>query len=58
VLSWYSTIHHEPARIDVPLAEFARVLRPGGLLALGFFDGAPLTSRPSRPYVFNANLNK
>jgi SAM-dependent methyltransferase len=39
VLSWYSTIHHEPSRIDIPLAGFARVLRPGGLLALGFFDG-------------------
>lgn len=40
VLSWFSTIHHEPSRIAAPLAEFARVLRPGGLLVLGYFDGA------------------
>lgn len=38
VLSWYSTIHHAPDRISVPLAEFARVLRPGGTLLLGYFD--------------------
>jgi SAM-dependent methyltransferase len=39
VMSWYSTIHHEPARIAAPLAEFARVLRPDGGLLLGFFSG-------------------
>lgn len=39
VLSWFSTIHHEPSRMPVPLAEFARVLRPGGRLVLGFFVG-------------------
>ncbi|AXH34571.1 class I SAM-dependent methyltransferase [Humibacter sp. BT305] len=38
VLSWFSTIHHSPSRIGVPLAEFARVLRPGGSLVLGYFD--------------------
>jgi SAM-dependent methyltransferase len=42
VLSWYSTIHHHPSRIAVPIAEFARVLRPGGVLVLGFFDGREL----------------
>ncbi|MFT4228687.1 MAG: class I SAM-dependent methyltransferase [Microbacterium sp.] len=42
VLSWFSTIHHEPSRITVPLAEFARTLRPGGTLLLGYFDGAEL----------------
>ncbi|WP_405372858.1 MULTISPECIES: class I SAM-dependent methyltransferase [unclassified Microbacterium] len=40
VLSWFSTIHHDPDAISVPIAEFARVLRPGGHLALGFFTGA------------------
>lgn len=40
ILSWFSTIHHEPTRITAPIAEFARALRPGGLLLLGFFDGA------------------
>ena len=38
VLAWFSTIHHEPSTIAVPLAEFARVLRPGGTLLLGYFD--------------------
>ena len=40
ILSWYSTIHHDPSRISEPLTEFARVLRPGGLLAIGYFEGA------------------
>ncbi|NQX26283.1 class I SAM-dependent methyltransferase [Microbacteriaceae bacterium VKM Ac-2854] len=39
VLSWYSTIHHAPAHIAEPIAEFARVLEPGGTLVLGFFHG-------------------
>lgn len=39
VLSWFSTIHHAPEAIAAPLGEFRRVLRPGGLLALGFFTG-------------------
>ncbi|WP_420367192.1 class I SAM-dependent methyltransferase [Curtobacterium sp. L1-20] len=37
VLAWYSLIHHEPATVRRPLAEFARVLRPGGRLLVGFF---------------------
>ncbi|WP_382306026.1 class I SAM-dependent methyltransferase [Herbiconiux sp. UC225_62] len=40
VLSWYSTIHHPPARIAEPIGEFARVLRPGGGLVLGYFHGS------------------
>lgn len=39
VLSWYSLIHHEPGDLQVPLRELARVLRPGGHLLVGFFDG-------------------
>ncbi|ACZ20049.1 methyltransferase family protein [Sanguibacter keddieii DSM 10542] len=39
VLSWFSTIHHEPSTISVPIAELARTLRPGGQLVLGYFDG-------------------
>ncbi|MEV5041028.1 class I SAM-dependent methyltransferase [Microbacterium sp. LMI1x-1-1.1] len=38
ILAWFSTIHHQPSDIEVPLAEFARVLRPGGSLLLGYFD--------------------
>jgi SAM-dependent methyltransferase len=39
VLAWYSLIHHDPAVLLRPLREFARVLRPGGGLVLGFFEG-------------------
>lgn len=39
ILSWFSTIHHDQRAIIAPLSEFARVLRPGGQLALGFFSG-------------------
>jgi SAM-dependent methyltransferase len=42
VLSWYSLIHHGPERIGVPVAEIARVLRPGGRLLVGFFEGAEM----------------
>ena len=37
ILAWFSTIHHEPSRVVMPLREFARVLRPGGSLLLGAF---------------------
>ncbi|PPF56289.1 SAM-dependent methyltransferase [Clavibacter michiganensis] len=39
VLAWYSLIHHAPDRVAVPLAELARVVRPGGGLLLGAFAG-------------------
>ncbi|MFT3834961.1 MAG: class I SAM-dependent methyltransferase [Micropruina sp.] len=42
VLARYSLIHTEPELIDVPLAEFARCVRSGGGLALGFCAGARL----------------
>lgn len=42
VLAWYSLIHTEPSRIGDAFAEFARCLRPGGGLALGFFTGPAL----------------
>lgn len=42
VLAWYSLIHVEPEQIDVALSEFARCIRPGGGLALGFFAGPKL----------------
>jgi len=35
-----SLIHFPPHRIQEPLREFARVLRPGGGLLVGFFAGA------------------
>lgn len=39
VLAWYSLIHHAPDAIGPALDEIARVLRPGGLLLVGFFAG-------------------
>lgn len=42
VLAWFSLIHTSPDQIGVPLAEFARCIRPGGGLALGFFEGPEL----------------
>jgi ubiquinone/menaquinone biosynthesis C-methylase UbiE len=40
VLAWFSLIHTHPDLIDQPLNEFARCIRPGGSVALGFFEGA------------------
>lgn len=42
ILSWYSLIHTDPSLIDSALTEFARCLRSGGRLALGFFEGPEL----------------
>ena len=42
ILSWFSIIHHEPEAISTPLREFARAVRPGGTLLLGFFVGTSL----------------
>ncbi len=39
ILAWYSLIHLPPERLPAALAEFARCLRPGGRLLLGFFAG-------------------
>jgi SAM-dependent methyltransferase len=44
VVAWYSLIHHDPGAIRRPLDEFARVLRPGGRLLVGFFVGDTLES--------------
>lgn len=46
VLAWYSTIHFPPSDVAAPLAEFARVLAPGGRLVLGYFDGETLEEFP------------
>lgn len=42
VLSWFSLIHLSPDQIGEPLTEFARCTRPGGGLAVGFFEGPEL----------------
>ena len=42
ILSWYSVIHTDPGDVPAHLAEFARCIRPGGSLLIGFFDGETL----------------
>ncbi|MFI7546216.1 class I SAM-dependent DNA methyltransferase [Actinoplanes sp. NPDC049599] len=39
LLCWYSLIHLPPDDLDEVLAEFRRVLVPGGTLVAGFVDG-------------------
>ncbi|GIJ43651.1 hypothetical protein Val02_05370 [Virgisporangium aliadipatigenens] len=39
ILAWFSLIHLPPDEIDDVLAEFRRVLAPGGSLVVGMFDG-------------------
>ena len=39
VLAWYSIIHTPPEQLDRVLREFARVLRPGGVLLAAFQAG-------------------
>jgi SAM-dependent methyltransferase len=38
VLTWYTTIHHQPDDLPAVFGEFARVIRPGGGLLVGFFE--------------------
>lgn len=46
VVSWYSVIHAPPKDVSAYLAEFRRVLAPGGHLLLAFFEsqGDPVTA--------------
>lgn len=39
ILAWFSLIHTDPTTFQEPLQEFARCLRAGGSLALGYFEG-------------------
>ncbi|MFV0131470.1 class I SAM-dependent methyltransferase [Streptomyces sp. HMX112] len=46
IVSWYSVIHAPPQDLPPYLAEFRRVLAPGGHLLLAFFEseGGPVTA--------------
>lgn len=39
ILAWYSLIHLPPPELDEVLAEFRRVMAPGGALVTGIFTG-------------------
>ena len=38
-LSWFSLIHLEPRQLDGALVAIRRVMAPGAVLVVGFFDG-------------------
>lgn len=40
ILAWYSLIHSPPDRVTAAIAEFARSIKPGGGLLVGFFEGS------------------
>lgn len=55
ILAWYSLIHTAPERIPALLADLARCTRPGGGLAVGFFEGpelAPFDHAVATAYVW------
>ena len=39
IFAWFSLIHTDPEEVPAVLSGFARALRPGGSLLLGFFSG-------------------
>jgi ubiquinone/menaquinone biosynthesis C-methylase UbiE len=44
IFAWFSLVHADPDQIGAVLTEFARCIRPGGGLAIGFFEGAELAA--------------
>lgn len=48
ILAWYSLIHLPPDELDGVLTEFRRMLAPGGVVLLGFFDGAAVEEFPHK----------
>jgi SAM-dependent methyltransferase len=55
VLAWYSVIHTPPHELGAVFGEFARVLRPGGVLLLGYQAGTG-DRRLDRPYGHDVEL--
>jgi SAM-dependent methyltransferase len=46
ILAWYSVIHTPPEDLGVVFTEFARCLKPGGRLLLGFFEADAVEEFP------------
>ncbi|MFK0403791.1 class I SAM-dependent methyltransferase [Microbacterium sp. NPDC090225] len=58
ILAWYSLIHTPPVEVPAVLAEFARALRPGGSLLIGYFDGParePFAHQIAMAYFWSAD---
>lgn len=56
VLAWYSLIHVPPAELPEVLSELARVLKIGGRLLVGFFEGEsskPLNHAVTKAYFWS-----
>jgi SAM-dependent methyltransferase len=49
VLAWWSLIHIPDEAVPGVLGQFYRVLRPGGVLAVGFHVGESATARAGQP---------
>lgn len=56
ILAWYSVIHTPPELLPVVLAEFHRVLAPGGHLLLGFFQTDDDSPRLAEPFDHRVTL--
>jgi ubiquinone/menaquinone biosynthesis C-methylase UbiE len=55
ILAWYWIIHTEPDQLAEIIAEFARILRPEGLVLLGYQVGAG-ERQLNRPYGHDVEL--
>ncbi|MFS0913269.1 class I SAM-dependent methyltransferase [Microbacterium sp. 179-I 3D2 NHS] len=58
ILAWYSLIHTAPPDLPDVLAEFARVVAPGGSILIGYFEGearAPFTHAVVDAYYWSAD---
>lgn len=55
VFAWYSVIHLPPAQLRYVVAEFARLLAPGGLVLLGYQTGTG-ERHLSKPYGHDIDL--